>query len=38
MSDDIGGENGREPTFDPLCAQRFLPRKAARLVCSPGGV
>jgi hypothetical protein len=24
ISDDIGGENGREPTFDPLSAQNRL--------------
>jgi hypothetical protein len=28
ICDHIGGENGREPTFDPLCAQCFLPIRA----------
>jgi hypothetical protein len=37
LSNDIGGEDGREPTFDPLCAQRFLPRRAI-LFCSPGAI
>jgi hypothetical protein len=25
ITDDIGGENGREPAFDPLSAQCVLP-------------
>jgi hypothetical protein len=35
ISGDIGGENGREPAFDPLCAQCFLPGKATHFsVCA----
>ena len=28
VAGDIGGENGREPAFDPLSAQRYSPRRA----------
>ena len=30
ISGHIGGENGREPAFDPLSAQTLPPRKAIR--------
>ena len=34
ISGDVGGENGREPAFDPLSAQNFLPEAPqARLAC-----
>jgi hypothetical protein len=33
----IGGENGREPAFDPLSAQRSLPGSRPFLVCAPAG-
>jgi len=34
VADDIGGENGREPAFDPLSTQNSLPKAPyARLAC-----
>jgi len=33
VSGDIGGENSREPTFDPLSAQCSLPTRTAARLC-----
>ena len=38
VSGDIGGENGREPAFDPLSAQWLLPGRLPRFsVCASDG-